>query len=167
MKSILFTTCYLDNLIANDELDKKNVDFKDSEFDDPDYWAADLIYAAVNSGLVEEKHRFYPNDEVTRAEFVKLLIETYFRVTDQQVEECDENTDVPYIDVDKDDWFCGYVLAAKELGIAKGYKDANDHLRFNPNKNLTRADAAIMLWNYYVTTTGKSFSEDEPVKIPR
>ncbi len=75
---------------------------------------------------------FAPNNNVTREQFLKMLLEA----TDIEAEEC-ENT---FTDV-ADDWYKSYVLKVKTLGIVNGVSDT----KFGIGENITRQDMAVMI----------------------
>ena len=59
------------------------------------------------------------------------------------------NADVKFSDVSSDSWYASYVEKAASAGIINGY-DGN----FAPNENLSRQDAALMLYRV-LEKTGK------------
>ncbi|MEK7672815.1 MAG: PKD domain-containing protein [Patescibacteria group bacterium] len=160
IKTVLLTTCYLDHLYYNDDLSAESAGFEDSEFKSSTYWAKELINIAANAELIEKEEKFYPGQQVTRSEYLKLLLTAYSEITGTDIEECKEG-DSPFVDVDASDWYCKYGVLAKELGISEGYTDAKGKLRLNPKKVLTRSDAAIMLWNYYLAVDGSGRATEE------
>ena len=76
--------------------------------------------------------KFNPNDNVTREQFLKMLIEAAELETDEA-----ENT---FADV-KDMWYKPYVLKAKSFGIVNGISDTE----FGIGANITRQDMAVMI----------------------
>lgn len=100
-------------------------------------WATEAITALYDKKIVNGKTemRFFPDDFVTREEFVKLII-TALGVEPTQV------TGV-FKDVPRDAWFGGYVYAALERNIIKGI-DADN---FGSGLNITRQDIAVIICN--------------------
>lgn len=100
-------------------------------------------YVAINSlvdqGVLrgyEEDQTFRPDNDVTRAEAVKILL------AGMGIEIDEENTDgVLFSDVSEEDWFFPYVGTAVSLGIVKGYDDNT----FKPYATVNRAEAMKML----------------------
>ena len=75
---------------------------------------------------------FNPTDNVTREQFLKMLIEA----TGIEAEEGQNN----FIDVE-DVWYKPYVLKAKNFGIVNGISDTE----FGIGYNITRQDMAVMI----------------------
>ncbi|MFD0710494.1 S-layer homology domain-containing protein [Paenibacillus sp. GCM10027626] len=84
-------------------------------------------------GTSEDK--FSPDKEITRAEFVALLV----RILDLKPIGSEAGS---FADVDAKAWYAGEVYAAKKAGIVQG-----DGSKFNPNGILTREAMAVMLVN--------------------
>ncbi|MBR5157002.1 MAG: S-layer homology domain-containing protein [Clostridia bacterium] len=76
---------------------------------------------------------FYPDRCITRAEFVKLIINAFKFGT--YASEC------TYKDVANDSWYYNYIAAAEQAGVVTG----NDDGAFNPDKEISRQDMAVML----------------------
>ncbi len=76
---------------------------------------------------------FNPADNVTREQFLKMLVEA----TDIETEEA-ENT---FADVLSDEWYKPYVLKAKKFGIVTGISKTE----FGIGSNITRQDMAVMI----------------------
>lgn len=97
------------------------------------HWAeefiTDLYYRGVISGY--EDGGFHPNDNINRAELVKLSLATA-GISEQQ-----PAGDLEFKFTDLDEWQIGWIYAAWERDIVKGYSDAV----FSPSKNVTRAEA--------------------------
>lgn len=115
----------------------KNVIFEDIK-DVP--WAKASIESLYRAGIVSGKEEkiFAPNDNVTRAEFVSMLVKT-FKLTS------DNNTN-SFADVNEGDWYYNSINIAVGNGIVSGISD--DY--FGANENITRQDMAVMsirLWN--------------------
>lgn len=115
----------------------KNIIFEDI---DGVPWAKDAIEALYRAGVVKGKGDmiFAPNDNVTRAEFVTMLIKA-FKITS------DNNTN-NFSDVNEDDWYNESVNTAVGNGIISGI--SKDY--FGASENITRQDIAVMgvrLWN--------------------
>lgn len=98
-------------------------------------WARDAILNLANKGVINGKseYRFYPDDNITRAEFVKILIGALgFEIKES---ECD------FYDVTKNHWAYPFVCTAVENKIVTGYSDKE----FGANDNITRQDMVTMV----------------------
>lgn len=115
------------------------VDMLDSEFYND---AITVSEANVMSGSsIGGDYYFHPKQVLTKAEFLVMAMNAV-GVTD--VPECDKTV---FADDDKiADSMRGYVDAAYELGYISGTLESGK-LYFEPDRVLTRADAAVMLGN--------------------
>ena len=97
-------------------------------------WYFDYVTELAEKGIVSGNGNggFAPNDNVTREQFLKMIIEA----TDIEANES-ENT---FADV-ADDWYKPYVLTAKNLGIVNGVTDT----MFGIGQKITRQDMAVMI----------------------
>lgn len=76
---------------------------------------------------------FAPNDNVTREQFLKMLIEaTGIKISD---------TSNTFADVDNNAWYKDYVLTAKNSGIVNGISED----KFGIGVNISRQDMAVMI----------------------
>ena len=125
-------------------------------FDDLDSvsWARDAICKLAEMDVLRGKEYklFYPNDNITREEFVKMLAVAYKLDS--------ENRTAKFADVNADDWFMPYVAAAFESGIVKGVSDD----MFGTGQNITRQDLAVMAYNAALKAEVK-FSDDNVQKF--
>ena len=80
-----------------------------------------------------EDGSFRPNNNVTREEFVKLIVEAFDIIS--------QNTECDFEDISADAWFKKYVSAAVENGIIKGI----DENHFGVGQSIRRQDAAVIL----------------------
>ena len=77
---------------------------------------------------------FRPNNNVTRAEFAKMVVETFqFDTAGQEV--------TKFEDVKSTDWFYPYVATLYNLGIINGRSET----KFAPNEPVTREEMAKMI----------------------
>ncbi len=114
-----------------EEKPSASVKFNDVKEND---WYFDYVTELAEKGIVSGNGNggFAPNANVTREQFLKMLLEA----TDIEAEEC-ENV---FTDV-ADDWYKTYVLKAKNIGIVNGVTDT----RFGIGENITRQDMAVMI----------------------
>lgn len=100
-----------------------------------DHWAFEYINSLYEKGVVlgDGSGNFYPQNEITREEFLKMLM----LILDIQV------TDYSYHifdDVKPDEWYSGYVYTAYNLNICKGLSDE----KFGVGDKISRQDMAVM-----------------------
>lgn len=101
-------------------------------------WAREAIEYLYNNDIVSGKSddEFAPQDNITRAEFVKIIV----LALDLPLSKGDFFTDVP-----SNSWYAPYVYAAYDAGLVSG----DEENRFNPNDNITRQDMAVILYRAY------------------
>jgi len=118
--------------------------FKDT---DSKAWYAQYIASAVNDGIARgyPGSLFKPAHSVTRAEFVKMLLEA----SNSEVE-MGGIIEKPFEDVNLQDWYSEYVAFAKSKKILDTSMN-----KFFPNKELTRGDAADMLYRSVLLEVSK------------
>ncbi len=123
-------------------------------------WAKQPIEALYRAGVVNGKaeNLFAPEDAVTRAEFVTMLVKAFQLTSD--------NRENGFADVNEGDWYYNSVNIAVDNGIISGI--SADY--FGAEENITRQDIAVMgvrLWNSFgKEMTGKykaSFTDFETV----
>lgn len=108
------------------------------------HWAREYIIKLHAEGVISgfSDNSFRPNGNITRAEFIKMMM---------RVMDIDESDTQAFEDVTKDDWFYGYVGGAFKAGIVKG-----EGMNFLPTELITREDAATMLYRYLSQQAGIS-----------
>lgn len=142
--------------------DNKDIELNYYVFDDLDgvEWAREPICKLAEMGVLrgKEYRLFYPNDNITREEFVKMLTVAYKLNI--------ENKTAKFTDVNADDWFMPYVAAALENGIVNGVSDD----MFGTGQNITRQDLAVMAYNAalkngveFNTEGVQKFSDDDKI----
>ncbi len=92
-------------------------------------YVSELKHLSVVNG--KDGNKFLPENDITRAEFIKML------VTAVGISEAEYQNE--FTDITSNDWYAGYVKAALENNIASGFDG-----RFNPNANITREEMAKM-----------------------
>lgn len=111
------------------------------EFTDTDSkaWYARYIASAQQEGVVKgyPGNIFKPANSVTRAEFIKMLIEAAGYNAKGYVPLTGKN----YDDVNKDDWYYSYVSLARDKNIL----DTSTN-KFRPNEEMTREEVAEVLY---------------------
>ena len=98
-------------------------------------WAGRQIQVMAAKGAVQGRAegQFVPRDNVTRAEFAKMLVRAMNLENNSATHS--------FSDVNSGDWFAPYVAAAADLGIINGRSATS----FAPNALITRAEMATML----------------------
>jgi len=101
-----------------------------------EHWAKDSIISLAVKKIVSgnEAGLFKPDAEITRAEFVKIIVNA-FGIDASQGEKVFE-------DVSENDWCFNFVSAGYKNGIIKGSNG-----KFNPSDSITRQDAFLILYN--------------------
>ena len=99
-------------------------------------WAKEAIVSLATQGIVRGRADlvFVPGDNITRAEFVKIITEA-FDLPAEDGAPSEEFTDVP-----NDFWGYDYIMKARKTGIIKGISDTE----FDPNGYISRQDMAVM-----------------------
>ncbi len=120
--------------VDTDKPDEVKNNFTDTE----EHWASLAINYLYEKGIISGKGdgKFYPDDNITRAEFVKLIAEIAKL-------DLDVDTEKAFDDVDSSAWYASYIYAAYMAGIVSGTSDTT----FNPDDNITREQMAKMICN--------------------
>lgn len=118
-------------------------------------WAHDSIYALADSGIISKPQDglFRPNDEVTREEFIKMLVAAGgIRLDAQQS---------GFADSSADEWYDRYLAAAKRAGIAAGRDDGT----FGVGLSVSRQDAAVFIYRLSAAAAqnGAEFADDADI----
>ncbi|MBR0360573.1 MAG: S-layer homology domain-containing protein, partial [Clostridia bacterium] len=98
-------------------------------------WAEQSIMTLVENNIiaVPQDKKFRPQDKITRAEFVKLLVKVIGL-------DISDSTSI-YTDTKEGDWYTPYFTAANKAGIITGYADGT----VKPNDTISRQDIAVIL----------------------
>ena len=83
---------------------------------------------------------FRPDQNITRAEFLKILLLSKYKLSD-----INKSTNQNFTDVSNDDWFKHYIWFATEKNIVNGYDDKT----FNPNKEINYPEALKIILGVY------------------
>lgn len=133
-------------------------------FDDIDDvgWAVEAIIELAQKGIISGKgdRLFYPNDNITREEFVKIIVKTFF--------ENAEVSDKSFDDVSDGEWYAEFVKKACGEGIINGIGENI----FGTGMNITREDMAVIAYRTALKsgklkegerTSGFIFADDEQI----
>jgi hypothetical protein len=108
-------------------------------FDDVEQidWARDAIVALAEKNIISGvgDNKFEPNDNVTREQFVKIVVGAF--VPDAQAGE------LSFSDVKSGEWYEEYIAKAFNSGIVNGIDDNT----FGVGRNITRQDMCVMIYN--------------------
>ncbi|MDD3766175.1 MAG: S-layer homology domain-containing protein [Eubacteriales bacterium] len=109
-----------------------------SAFDDvaQDFWAWEYIVSLKSRGILNgtSPNKFEPNRDITRAEFLKLIISI-------SNIDLDNDAKVPFEDIDASAWYAPYVKTAYKLGIINGVEKN----RFGVDESVRRQDIAVII----------------------
>jgi len=113
-------------------------------------WALESINQLVEKGVltIPNDLRYNPAQQVTREEFVKMLIIA-----------CgleDKNAKCDFNDVENDAWYAPYIGSAQNLKIVQG----SDGYLFGVGKYITREDMAVLACRT-ITVANKSLNQNE------
>jgi len=119
-------------------------------------WAKESIEALALKGIISGRGNgiFAPNDNVTRAEFCKMIALAFNLVDEKAI--CD------FDDVESGAWYYMYIASAKAQGIINGREDN----KFSPDATITREEmAAIALRtiNKDVKAATEKFADDASI----
>lgn len=129
-----------------------NKEFNDTE----KHWASDVLEIIAAHHIINgyEDGSFKPDKDMTRAEFVKILISS-LHINKEDIQAYDIN----FIDVPENYWASEYINIAYEKGWISGYNG-----KFNPNDTITREQMASILMRAYkdIAAYAESSSDDKP-----
>lgn len=97
-------------------------------------WAEEAILSLAEKGVISGRADgiFAPNDNMTREEFVKLVVLAF---------ELSAEGESNFADVEYDKWYAPFINAAVSNGVVKGLSDRE----FGVGRNITRQDAAVII----------------------
>ncbi len=101
----------------------------------PTDWYYNAVITLTQKGIVsgDGTGKFNPSDNVTREQFVKMILEA----TDTEITDSEHS----FADVTKGAWYEDYVATAVEKGIVKGLSDKE----FGVGTSITRQDMAVLI----------------------
>ncbi len=99
-------------------------------------WAEESIKAMAEKGILEGKGdgKFYPNETVTREQFVKIIVEAF--------DLFDASATADFADVQTERWSYGHIASAYNAGVITGVGGAS----FNAGGTMTRQDMAVIIY---------------------
>lgn len=132
-------TATTNDVNKNEETKKETVmEQAEKKFDDIESveWAKTAIMSFAANGWISGKAdgKFAPNDNITREEFIKIVVNVFgFYNKDAK---CD------FSDSNENDWHYPYIGSAVSNGIVNGVSDD----RFGTGSNITREDMAVIIY---------------------
>lgn len=107
-------------------------------------WAEDaVIYLAENEIISgKSENHYYPADNISREEFVKILV--------LALGVADDNAVSSFTDVPSDAWYTPYIAAAYNKGWVNGYEDGS----FGIGESITREQMATMFYRAITDVDG-------------
>lgn len=113
-------------------------------------WAQESILTLYDAGIISEAADkcYRPLDNITREEFVKLLVVLLDLKTDDK--------ESSFTDAKENSWYIPYLAAAKKAGIVNGRADNT----FGIGEHITRQDMAVMAYRA-VMASGKSLEKKQ------
>lgn len=137
--------------VAQSGKNYNRAEFKDME----NHWARNYAESLYRKGMVKgrSKGEFAPDENLTRAEFLKIAL----KAIGAETENPDEIEDTPFRDVTLYAWYLPYVKTAKDLGLVRGYPDGT----FKPEQFINRAEAIKILISAF-NFDMESRTEDNP-----
>ncbi len=109
---------------------EKTATFKDVN---KDFWAYDYIENLVNLGVISKSDNFRPNDDITREEFVKMVVVAFYGSPSGGL--------ATYTDATAGAWYYPYLAKAQEQQIISGMPDGS----FGVGEKITRQDMAVII----------------------
>ncbi len=152
--------CTVNIKIENDE---PTITF--SDVDDKYTCAASIAYANGLMDAVQNKNgsfSFNPDEEITREEFVVLIMEV---MGAKDVPELKKTRFADDEEISPE--YKGYIESAFSLGIVKGTVE-NDGVHFNPKDPITLSDAAVIINNIIgkkTTTSLTVFADNDEIPV--
>ena len=126
----------------------------DIQFTDvSDNWAKNYIYHLVARGVVNNTANFNPDNNLTRAEALKIIVNA------AGLGKFATGTTSSFSDVSADSWYAPYVSFAVSKGII------SKNAQFRPNDTITRAEIAKILVNVLgadTRNTQTTFTDTDP-----
>ncbi len=118
-------------------------------------WAAEAITVFTLKGYINGKSEnvFAPNDFVKREEFVKIAVCALGLYN--------EGANASFSDTDKNEWYYRYIASAYESGTVNGIGGN----MFGVGSNLTREDAAVLIYRMLQKTNAELTKDGEYIKF--
>lgn len=137
----------------------------DTKFNDMQgvLWADEAVNYLAKNAVLKGKGEgsFMPNESVTREEFIVILMRAL------KLHQSDNNTS--FLDVEKGEWYYGYISSAQKLGIVSGVSESE----FGIGRSITRQEMARMVYNMMekglidlkYTSTSTRFDDENEIEL--
>lgn len=149
-KIMLYATC------LTQYLDIADATLTPPVFDDvkKGEWYYNIVGKLMESNLMKgySDGTLRPNNPITKAEFVKMMLNIYKIINKDKTFDATDISLSQFADVSEDDWFKDVAMESFKAGIFKGYPDENEKYHFEPNRPISRQEAAIVIYNFFVST---------------
>jgi len=118
------------------------------------FWAEKAIDYVSKNGIMigDGKGNFMPNESITREQMTKIVVKA-FNITAKTSTHC-------FDDVDKSMWYAEFIDTAASAGLITGMS-SNE---FGLGKAVSRQDAAVILYRYFMTSK-REFKAEENTGI--
>ena len=143
-----------DEIVASVRINKNKSGVEYADLDG--HWAYNAAVKMTDAGIMSGEYHdglayFSPDDNVTREEFVTMLMKTI------GLDDIPEVKSVAFADDDQiSDNARNYVRAAAKLGFVSGSVGDDGMVRFDPKSTVTRAEVAVILQNVIRADVGDS-----------
>ncbi|KKR05348.1 MAG: carboxyl-terminal protease, carboxyl-terminal processing protease [Candidatus Peregrinibacteria bacterium GW2011_GWC2_39_14] len=107
-------------------------------------WYAKYIWTALNLGIIEASDKFGPNDTITQGEALQIILLT----NKIQIADSVKKEEIKFKDINVNSLLAKYAKTALNYGMFK-YETA-----LKPNKQLTRLDAANLIYDFLTKGSG-------------
>lgn len=125
------------------------------------HWSYDAVLSLCKDGYINgyEDNTFRPDNNITRAEFVKIIVEAGNAIFKEGAGEKETYAKAAdFSDVNASDWFYESILAASKKGFVNGSNGL-----FKPHDEITREDAVVIIYRVlsaYKTPSGNKVFSD-------
>ena len=117
-------------------------------------WAKDVVVEAFLDNMIpvylEQAHNYDLRGSITRGEFAGVAVQLYEAMSGEEAFYTDDD---PFVDVEAGTDMYTFIMAARDLGIVKG--TSTTAKTFEPDKLVSRQEAALMLSRAYEAVGGK------------
>ena len=129
------------------------------------YFHIEVVDSEGDAVLQKDVYYSYKSDDCSSPQAVTLPAGTYRIQVSYRVGHHGEKASMmvqyttasPYSDVSPDAWYYGAVFSASADGLMTGYGDGT----FGPADSLTRAQAATILWRYFMPTESNGYVQSQ------
>ncbi|GAB6180373.1 hypothetical protein JCM14036_16920 [Desulfotomaculum defluvii] len=134
---------------------ENNQSFKDIQ----NHWAQKYIEVLASRQIIQAFNEgdFFPDETISRAEFVTMLV----KALEREEREIRNEYQGYFKDVLEEEWYSTYIEKAKEIGLISGTSED----LFKPEKSLTREEALIILMRIYEMSKKNNYLFFEDWKV--